>query len=406
MIMKIFKSPFLLFTLLSILLAGITHAQTFEYKTITLEDYLQTVRQNNATIGSSELDVQTANANKVAQSLYRFAPSVSYARGSWYTEVPYAPYNSPPANTLSFNFTVEGWGKRDAREALADSQINSSKNQLELGKNNIETNALYAYIDTLRLTLMLDSYKNALNKLSKVKANPKVADSLSFLNHYKSATEKDLMYSSAGLLNFSGNSLHDLPYPKGSLNFPIQKFNIDQLVEQAHANRVDVKSMQSSMDVADKNITLVEKNRNIDIFPYVALTRTPQYYEGGVSYNSQSAVSFGVTIPIPVDNYLQNADLVQAHNNKMQYQMHLRDLKVQIRVQVLQAMLQNDSARDALTTAQAEYNKTLKSPSSDAVQSIMDLRDKEGALIDAKTNYLKSVIYVWRQSGNYGVPSL
>jgi outer membrane protein TolC len=214
------------------------------------------------------------------------------------------------------------------------------------------------------------------------------------------------MFSSAGLLNYSGNSLHDLPYPKGNLNFPIQKFNIDQLVEQAQADRLDVKSMQSSMDVADKNITLVEKNRNIDIYPYVALTRTPQYHEGGANYNSQSAVSVGVTIPIPIDNYLQNADLVQAHNNKMQYQLRLRDLKVQIRVQVLQAILQNDSARDSLTYAQAEYNRTLKNPDTEPVQAIMDLRDKEGALIDAKTNYLKSVIYVWRQSGHYGVPSL
>ena len=406
MIMKIFKNSFLLFVLLSVFLAGLAHPQTFKYKTITLGEYLQTVRENNATIGSGELDVQTANANKAAQSLYRFSPSVSYVRGSWYTEVPYTDYNSPPSDSLSFNFTVEGWGKRDAREALAKAQINSSKTQLELSKNNIETNALYAYIDTLRLALMVDSYKEALDKLSGIKENPKIADSQSFLDYYKSAIERDLMFSSAGLLNYAGNSLHDLPYPKGSLNFPVQKFNIDQLVNQAQENRVDVKSMQSSIDVADKNITLAEKNRNIDIFPYIALTKTPKYREGGANYNSQSAVSVGVTIPIPVDNYRQNAVVVLAHNNEMQYQMHLRDLKVQIRVQVLQAILKNDGARDALTYAQVEYNKSLKNPNSETVEAIMDLRDKEGALIDAKTNYLKSVIYLWRQSGNYAIPSL
>ena len=64
------------------------------------------------------------------------------------------------------------------------------------------------------------------------------------------------------------------------------------------------------------------------------------------------------------------------------------------------------AARDVLANAQAEYDNVVKNPNKDPVQAVMDIRDKEGALLDAKTNHLKALIYLWRQSGNYTVPNL
>jgi hypothetical protein len=86
--------------------------------------------------------------------------------------------------------------------------------------------------------------------------------------------------------------------------------------------------------------------------------------------------------------------------------MQLRDLKVQIRVQVLQALMQYSSAKESLLTAQKDYEATVKNPNKNPVMAIMDTRDKEGALLDAKTNHLKALINLWRQSGNYSVPTL
>ena len=122
--------------------------------------------------------------------------------------------------------------------------------------------------------------------------------------------------------------------------------------------------------------------------------------------DAQNSVSAGVTIPIPVNNFLQTADIVQAANQKLQYEMQLEDLKVQIRVQVLQAFLQYSAAKDVLANAQADYDGVVKNPNKDPVQAVMDMRDKEGSLLDAKTNHLKALIYLWRQSGNYTVPNL
>ena len=100
------------------------------------------------------------------------------------------------------------------------------------------------------------------------------------------------------------------------------------------------------------------------------------------------------------------ADIVQAANQKLQYEMQLEDLIVQIRVQVLQAFLQYSAAKEVLLSAQAEYDNVLRNSNKDPVQTVMDTRDKEGALLDAKTNHLKALVYLWRQSGNYAVPTL
>ena len=48
----------------------------------------------------------------------------------------------------------------------------------------------------------------------------------------------------------------------------------------------------------------------------------------------------------------------------------------------------------------------VKNPNKDPVQAVMDIRDKEGTLLDAKTNHLKALVFLWRQSGNYNVPNL
>jgi len=412
--------------LLGYLLCSPIYAVELRYSPITLGQYLELVKQSNAFINGASLDVQTAMANKEAQSLYQFSPSVSYARGAYQNQTPYTPYTTPASSTYGLSFTIEGWGKRSAREKLAQAQTEASTVQLEKTRSIVQINALNTYIDTLRLALILKSHNNALSKLKSL-ASTKTADAERFLNTQKTATEKDLSFSALNLLNFSGDALQDLPYPKGSLDFPAQEYNPEQLVAQGQSQRIEVLSLQSAIDVAEKNMTLTMQNRNVNVYPYVSQTRTPQYqYSNGVSYSipatplgssqtlttsgttysAQNQITAGITIPIPVNDYLQSADIVSAANQKLQYEMQLRDLKVQIRVQVLQAFMQYSSARDTLVNAQKAYEASIKSPNRNPVIAIMDARDKEGDLLDAKTNHVKALLNLWRQSGNYSVPIL
>ena len=417
----------MLLGLLGYLLCSPICAVELRYSPITLEQYLELVKQSNAYINGASLDVQTAIANKEAQSLYQFSPSVSYGRGAYQNQTPYTPYNTPSSSTYGLSLTIEGWGKRSAREKLAQAQTEASAVQLEKTRSIVELNALNSYIDTLRLGLLLRSYNATLAKLKPMQATAKTADAERFLNTQKIATEKDLSFSALNLLNYSGDALQDLPYPKGSLDFPAQEYNPEELIAQGQSQRIEVLSLQSSIDIAEKNVTLTMKNRNVNVYPYISQTRTPQYqYSNGVSYTipasplgpaqtltasgtsykAQNQITAGITIPIPVNDYLQSADIVSTANQKLQYEMQLRDLKVQIRVQVLQAFMQYKSARDSLLTAQKAYETSIKYPNKNSMLAIMDTRDKEGDLLDAKTNHLKALVNLWRQSGNYSVPTL
>jgi outer membrane protein TolC len=416
-----------LFLLLGFLPYGLTFSVELKSKPISVQQYLDIVKQNNAHIGSASLDMQTAGANKEAQILYRFAPSVSYSRGTWQNQSPYTPYTTPASNTYALSFSVEGWGKRNAREKLAQAQIEASAAQFEGASNDIQTTALNAYIDALRLSFMVKLYQATLDKLQAYRGNPKVADAQNFLNSQKAKTEKDQLFASLSLLNFSGDALQDPPYPIGSLNFPPQSFNTQELIVQAQNNRAEVLSLLASIETADKNVDLTMKNRNVDVYPYIAQTRTPQYKysndatyslpavgplpaqtitSSGTTYTAQNQMMAGITIPIPITNYLQSADIVSAANHKLQYEMKLRDLKVQIRVQVLQASLQYEAAKDNLLEAQQALDTVVKKSATDPIAAIMKVRDTEGALLDSKTNHLKALIHLWRQSGNYTVPTL
>lgn len=394
---------------------------------ITLQQYLEVVRQNNAVIGSAALDVQNASANKVSQSLYQLNPSVSYARGNYHNQRPYASDASPVSSTYGLSFTIEGLGKRGARENLAQAQTNASLIQLEQTKSNIELNAIFTYIDTLRISLIIKSLREASEKLKSLSANMKVTDAQRFIEHQIVNMGEDLTFTALNLLNFSGGAIQGHPAPKGSLDFKVQDYKVEELVAKGQSQRMEILSLESSIEVADKNMTLTKKNRNTNVYPYISQTRIPQYqYSSGVSYtlpaigplpaqnigsgsttySAANTINFGITIPIPITNYLQNADIVAAANQKLAYEMQLKDLKEQIRVQVLQASLQYRAAVRRLERAQEEHRDKVMNPNKNPTLAVMDLRDSEGALLDAKTNHLKALITLWRQSGNYSVPTL
>ena len=414
---------------MSTVLTSLCIASTAELKPtpISLQQYLDIVRQNNALIGSAALDLQNASANKVSQSLYQLNPSISYARGNYHNQTAYANDESPVSSSYGLSFTIEGWGKRSAREKLAQAQIESSTLQMEQTKNNVELNAIYAYIDTLRLSMMIKSFNDALLKLKTLPMNAKVADAHRFLNTQRDNMEEDFAFTSLNLLNYSGGAIQGQPAPRGVLNIPIQDYKVEELVAQGQSQRMEVLNLESSIEVADKNMTLTMQNRNVNVQPYISQTRTPQYkYSNGTSYSlpaigplpaqtftnsgttytAANTLSVGVSIPIPITNYLQNADIVTAANQKLSYEMQLKDLKEQIRVQVHQASLRYRASVRRLEHVQEEYREVVQSPKKNPLHAVMDLRDKEGALLDAKTNHLKALISLWRQSGNYSVPNL
>lgn len=377
-----------------------------EYTPIPLAQYLQVVKENNAIIGNRRLSKETAAAIKESLALYQFRPIVSYTKGAFYQQVPYTPYSMPTSNTYGLNFNLEGWGKRAARSDYGDAEIGRSETDYLATEADVQTVATLGYIDALRNRLLFNSYARAAKKISALPANPQTKDSAQFLQYYESASAKDLQFTSLNLLNYSGGALKNLPLPIGNLNLAPQAFDPDKLVNQALNSRSDILTLQAAMNSAEKNISMTKANRNWDVMPYVSYTATPGYDSSGYNYGPQSGISAGIQIPLQVNNFLQNADIVQASNQKLGLEMQLRDLKEQVRVQVMQALLQYESAKQILSQANDGFNGVSKTANQSSAKGVMDVRDKEGALIDAQTNHVKALVNVWRQSGNYSTPKI
>lgn len=377
-----------------------------EYTPIPLAQYLQVVKENNAIIGNKRLGKETAAAIKESLSLYQFRPSISYTKGAFYQQVPYTPYSTPTSNTYGLNLNLEGWGKRAARSEYGDAEIGRSETDYQATEADVQTVATLGYIDALRNRLLFNSYSKAAKRISALPANAQTKDSAQFLSYHENASAKDLQFTSLGLLNYSGGALKTLPLPIGNLNVAPQTFEPEKLIDQALNSRSDVLALQAAMNSAEKNINMTKANRNWDVMPYVSYTTTPQYDSSGYTYAPQNGFTAGIQIPLPVNNFLQNADIVQASNQKLGIEMQLRDLKEQVRVQVMQALLQYESAKQILAQANDSLNNVSKTANQSTVKGVMDVRDKEGALIDAQTNHVKALVNVWRQSGNYSTPKL
>ena len=390
----------------SLSLAQSSAAGLNEYTPIPLAQYLQVVKENNAIIGNKRLGKETAAAIKESLSLYQFRPSVSYTKGTYYQQVPYTPYSTPTSNTYGLNLNLEGWGKRAARSEYGDAEIGRSETDYQATEADVQTVATLGYIDALRNRLLFNSYARAAKRISTLPANTQTKDSIQFLQYYENASAKDLQFTSLSLLNYSGGALKTLPLPIGNLNVAPQAFEPDKLIDQALNSRSDVLALQATMNSAEKNINMTKANRNWDVMPYVSYTTTPQYDSSGYTYAPQNGFSTGIQIPLPVNNFLQNADIVQAANQKLGIEMQLRDLKEQVRVQVMQALLQYESAKQILAQANDGFSVTSKAANQGSAKGVMDVRDKEGALIDAQTNHVKALVNVWRQSGNYSVPKI
>ena len=394
----------LLFATLSMAQTSVNNLQ--EYAPISLTQYLQVVKESNALIGNKRLAKETTAAIKESLAIYQFRPSVSYFKGAYYQQVPYSPYTTPASNTYGVNVYLEGWGKRAARSEFGEAEMGRSEAEYQATEADIQTVATLSYIDALRNRLLFNSYAVAAKKIASLPQNAQTKDSSQFLKYYESAYAKDLQFTALGLLNYSGGSLSNLPLPIGKLNIPPQDFDPIQLVNQALINRADILILKAAMNSAEKNINMVKANRNWDVQPLVSYTTTPQYNSSGFTYAPQNGISAGLLIPIPVNNYLQNADIVQASNQRVGLELQIKDLKAQIEVQVMQALLQYESAKSILAQANEAFSIASKVSDQSSSKGVMAIRDKEGSLIDAQTNHVKALINVWHQTGNYSTPKI
>ena len=372
-----------------------------QYRSVSLGNYLSELNEENANLKIRRLNIASADANAKDAGMPYLSPILTYARGSMYTQAPYAGYTNPASNTLGAMVTIEGWGKRSAREAQAQADAKRKLAEMITEGKAIETEAIFNYIDALRTKLLWQSYQEAIDALNLYRASGST-QAAEFIAAQK-VLANDLKYYSYGMANFVGKTGSELIMPVGTLNIEAKNFKVEDLIARAQENRADIASGQAAVESAAANLEVVKASKNIDFLPGVYYTQTPSYASSGINYGTQQAFSFLLNVPLG-NGFLVNSDVTTAANSQAELEVSLMATKAKIVTEINQTYLQYQSAKERLEAATKAYNQAKMSKNN--AQGILRFRDAEYELFDARTVHAKTLILLERLSGNFEVPNL
>jgi outer membrane protein TolC len=374
-----------------------------QYQPISLGVFIAEVNEKNASIKSRKLSSDSALSVAEQAGMPHLSPILTYARGSIYTQAPYSGYSNPASNTLGATVTVEGWGKRSAREAHARAEANRQMAEMVNESRNVETQAIFSYIDALRTKLLWQSYQFAIDSLSAFQTSKVNQYKTEFLSAQK-VLSNDLKFYSYGLMNYTNDHDRQLPLPLGTLNIAPQNFKVNDLIAKAQGSRTDLLTNQASLESASSNLELVKANRNIDFLPGVYYNQTPSYSSGGQPYGAQQSVTFLLSVPLG-NGFVDNSDVTSAVNSLTEQELNLASIKTKIVTEINQTFLQYESTKERLIKANNAYKQASNTKMS-SIQGLINFRDAEYELIDARTVHAKTLILLQRLSGNFEVPNL
>ena len=313
-----------------LMLQPLIYAET-AIKKVYLHEAIDAALKNNIDLQAAKIERNIAKNNiKTANRLQNPSFDAFYFMGA-------AGNNEPKQLGVSENIEI---AKRKARKNLAESNLKLVEKNLDYTTFDLKMDVREAYINlvatkSILFTLeqqkelqeeLLDiarsrvkSHKSqdidvmqaeiALNQMitqvnsARVSVNKALADFNKVINN-----PEDVTYDSMDKLFTEENNFEEMMTPPPDYNFP----DFDQIVQKAIDNRFDIKIAKQEIDVAEKNLTVVARQRIPDIqisggYAY----QLGRYTDSGNFNNGAYAGASLVNIPL-FYNYspeIQNAAL-------------------------------------------------------------------------------------------------
>ena len=313
-----------------LMLQPLIYAET-TIKKVYLNEAIDAALKNNIDLQAARLERNIAKNNiKTANRLQNPSFDAFYFMGA-------AGNNEPKQLGVSENFEI---AKRSARKKLAESNLKLVEKNIDYTTFDLKMDVREAYINlvatkSILFTLeqqkelqeeLLDiarsrvkSHKSqdidvmqaeiALNQMitqvnsARVSVNKALADFNKVINN-----PEDVTYDSMDKLFTEENNFEEMMTPPPDYNFP----DFDRIVQKAIDNRFDIKIAKQEIDVAEKNMTVVARQRIPDIqisggYAY----QLGRYTDSGNFNNGAYAGASLVNIPL-FYNYspeIQNAAL-------------------------------------------------------------------------------------------------
>lgn len=374
-----------------------------QFRPVALSAYIGELNLDNPTIKIKKLGSDSATSVAKQAGRPYLSPILTYVRGSMYTQTPYVGYTNPSSNTFGASITVEGWGKRSARQAQAQADLNRQMADALTENKSVETQAIFAYIDALRAKLLWQSYQVAIDRIKPFVSEEATRNKAEF-QAAQATLANDLKYYSYTLVGFLGDAEKDLPLPVGTLNMPPENFNVKTLVSEGLEKRTDIHQGKASIESANANLESIKASKGIDLLPGVYYTETPPYSTGGFEYGAQKSFSFLLSIPLG-NGFMIDSDVIAGSNSIAEQEVNLAATKTKVITEINQTYLQYEAAKDRLEKANIVFKAAQTAKKTD-LRSILHLREAEYELFDARTVHAKTLILLKRLSGHFEVPNL
>lgn len=330
----------LLLTSCCTIMLGQTGAVDSELK-LTFKDYLQEVTQKNLHLLAERYNVDIAKA-EIAASKVMPDPEFTFEA-------------KKEEFTAELNYNLE-LGKRGARVRNAKIEKDLAVLELEAFFQELRAEATHAFFDAILqrdlLEVKRNSYENmlALSKSDSIRyklgeitendARQSKVEAVSLLNE---VYEQEAAFKSAYILlnKYMGVRIGSVGVPIGDFG-ALQKqhsHNLDELVEVALKQRIDVLVAHKGIDVAQSRYKLARAERRADLGLMVGYERD---WHG--AWPNRNTIKGGVTIPLKMSNL--NRGVVNSSRLAIQQSQVLRESKeMDAQIEVSQAYFEYEAAQ-------------------------------------------------------------
>jgi len=326
--------------------------------TLSLEEFLAEVAQNNLEYASQRYNVSIAQAQIAKAKVF---PNPVLGTGAWRD---ITGQNMPSTFNMGITQTFLTGGKRRAGIEVAERNYQVAGSNLEDFFRNLRGTAANAFVEALSARLIVEQKQRSVAFLDQlVKANEQrfQAGDVAEIDVIQSRVEalqfySDLLAARSGLQTalialsqFLGIQRSSVTVdPVGNLEVPAKTFILSNLVEEALQRRADVVAAWQALEVSRSGVKLAKANRIPDVDIGIGWQRNSASTNEISPSPQYDLLGLSLSVPIPVFNTLRaELDMARLANAQAEKNWQAARLKAEVEVRQAHARYESAAARMA-----------------------------------------------------------
>lgn len=399
-----------------------------EKQSLTLEESLKLALEQNPFHLAAEKKVDSAET-QVRQAAAQFFPSLN-AQGTknlaekvMELEFPSMIPGEPPQRvevdftrdyqlTLSLNIPVFTGGRLVSGLKQANYQVKSSQEGLRQSRHNIIFNTKQAFYGILLAREFIDVAQEAVDVAEKLHKNIEVQYEVGLASKFDLLrsevqvanlkpqlirAQNNLEVAKLSLKNVLGMDQSNPIEVKGELMYEPVEPDLEECLETALEKRPELKQFRLQKKMAGESVNMAMASG----LPSVSISGQYNYWADQFNFKSdtwQNFYSLNLLVNIPIFNGLAtHAKVAQAKTSLKELEFNQKGLVDQIRLEVRQAVLNLEEARQTLMSQEKNVDQAQESLRiaelnfKEGLITVLDVQQAQTALAQAKTNYSQAL---------------